>query len=215
MRHLNLSPEVKNPKSSKGLDTRRTILEAALEIFIEHGYGDFSLEKVAANCGLSRGNVCYYYPTKNDMLHALLQSVVQGYLDEFDEVVLDQGLSAEDKFLKIVEMIMSDLGTEETSKFFPELWALSNRNKMAMKEMNLLYQRAREHLNGLLAEINPDLTPKEVELIGLFISASMEGQTPFVGNGKEFQGEIVPLTRIAAFSFLTLAKTITTKDIDA
>lgn len=213
MRNLKLTPNLQKSKSAKGRNTQHQILETALTIFINHGYGDFSVQKVAANCGLSRGNVSYYYPTKNSLLHGLLQAIVQGYIDAFEEVSVDKTSSPEEKFLSIVDMIMSDLGTEETARFFPELWALSNHNKDAMIEMNLLYKKARKHITELLRDINPKLNKRERELVSLFISASMEGQTPFAGHGKEWVSELGTLTNIASFSFLTLAKSITGKDI--
>lgn len=213
MRDLKLSPNLQKSKSAKGRDTQHQILETALAIFIEHGYGDFSIQKVASKCGLSRGNVSYYYPTRNSLLHGLLQAVVQGYVDEFDTVAMDERRSPEEKFLSIIDMIMSDLATEETARFFPELWALSNRNDDAMIEMDLLYKKAREHITGLLRDLNPGLTKRERELVGLFISASMEGQTPFAGYGKEWEKDLDTLTNIASFSFLMLAKSITSKEI--
>lgn len=213
MRDLQLTPKIPRSKSAKGRETQQLIIETALRIFIDHGYGEFSIQKVAHSCGLSRGNVSYYYPTKNALLHSLLQAVVQGYVDEFDEVAADETLSPEEKFLSIIDMIMKDLGTRETSHFFPELWALSNRSKIAMTEMNTLYKKAREHLVELLRPINPRLNARERELVGLFISASMEGHTPFVGSGKEWEDELPAITNIASFSFLSLARSITPNEI--
>ena len=213
MRELDFTATIENSKSRKGRETQKQILESALHTFIEYGYGEFSIQRVADKCGLSRGNVSYYYATRNDLLHDLLQVVVKGYIDEFDDIAKDVDLSAEEKFLSIVNTIMSDLSTEETSKFFPELWALSNRNEAAQEEMNALYEKAREHIIELIGAMNPKLNADERELVGLFISASMEGHTPFVGKGKEWEGELPSLTNIAAYSFLTLAKTISPKQI--
>ena len=213
MRDLKLTPSLEKSKSSKGRDTQHLILDTALTIFIDHGYGDFSIQKVADSCGLSRGNVSYYYPTKNSLLHGLLQAVVQGYVDEFEKVASDTSRSAEEKFVAIIGMIMRDLETEETSRFFPELWALSNRNNDAMIEMNHLYDKAREHITALVGEINTSLTKQERELLGLFISASMEGHTPFAGHNKKWTQHLPKLTNIASFSFLHLVKNITKKDI--
>jgi AcrR family transcriptional regulator len=215
MRDLNLSPPSDGHKSAKGRSTKSIILKAALEIFIEHGYGEFSIQKVAARCSLSRGNVSYHYPTRDDLLHGMVDAVLQGYIDDFDDISKDAGLSAAEKFVSIIEMIMSDLGTKETSVFFPELWALSNHNAYALAELNKMYQRARAHLIELIGAINPALSKTDRELVGVFISASIEGHTPFVGPGKEWEKSLPKLTNIAAYSFLHLAKSVTKNDIAA
>lgn len=208
MRHVDLTPQNGNSKSPKGRETQRVILETALQIFLEYGYGSFSIQKVSEYCGLSRGNVSYYYPTRNALLHDLLQAVVSGYTAEFEEVSRDETLNAEEKFLKIIEMIMMDLSTPETTSFFPELWALANHDEDAKREMELLYRSARIHLTELLKDINPSLTEKERELFGLFVSAAMEGHTPFVGHDREFEGDLESIKNIAAYSFLEAAKSI-------
>ena len=213
MLSLNPNTDGGHSLSRKGNDTKKFILETALEVLIAHGYGEFSIQKVAQHCGMSRGNVSYYYPTRSSLLSGLLEAVIKGYIEEFDRVVIDERRSPEEKFVKIIEFIMDDLTTEETSKFFPELWALANRNEDAERQMRVIYEQARAHITSLLAELNPALGEEERTLVGLFISASIEGQTPFVGHGRQFEKDIAPITRIAAYSFLTLAKTITAREI--
>ncbi|MEM6850358.1 MAG: TetR/AcrR family transcriptional regulator [Pseudomonadota bacterium] len=215
MQELILNSQMQRSKSAKGRETQHHILQAALQIFIDHGYGDFSLQKVAASCGLSRGNVSYYYPTRSALLRDLLDAVVQGYIDEFEEASADDSLSAPEKLLFIIEAVMTDLGTVETSRFFPELWALANRNEDAREGMQLLYRKAREHIVEILKDINPALSDEERELVGLFISVSMEGHTPFVGPGTDAHKHLGDLTNIASFAFLTMAKSITSRDIAA
>ena len=175
MRTLRIHPTSKGAASQKGSQTLLKILSAARDVFIENGYGEFNLKRVSERCGLARGNVTYYFPSRDDLLQALLQAVIGGYTWDFDHIMADEETSAEDKFVAIVRLIVEDLGTRETSIFFPELWALANRSGYAAVEMEQLYADARKYLVELIAEINPDLSPDEQQAVALFCSAALEG----------------------------------------
>jgi len=60
------------------------ILEAARQVFMRHGYAGFTMRKVAAEAGISVGNLHYYYRNKEDLLRDMLDYVVSHYLEEFD-----------------------------------------------------------------------------------------------------------------------------------
>src|SRR5258707_15447100 len=57
-------------------ETQEAVLSAALQVLIEAGYARFSAGRVAAQAGVSRGALEHYYPTKNDLLLAVTQNVI-------------------------------------------------------------------------------------------------------------------------------------------
>jgi len=208
MRDLSLIPEMVDDISEKGQHTVLHILSAARDVFINDGYGAFSIQKVAKKCKLARGNITYYFPSRDKLLHALLRAVIAGYMQDFDHIMAQADTNAEEKFVAIVTLIMEDLGTRETAIFFPELWALANHNKDAAHEMKQLYDKARKYLVDLIKEINPSLNAREAENVGLYVSATMEGQTPFVGYKGTFHKDLPRLTNIAVYSLLLTVKSI-------
>ena len=208
MRTLRIHPTSKGAASQKGRQTLLKILSAARDVFIENGYGEFNLKRVSERCGLARGNVTYYFPSRDDLLQALLQAVIGGYTWDFDHIMANEETSAEDKFVAIVRLIVEDLGTRETSIFFPELWALANRSGYAAMEMEQLYADARKYLVELIAEINPDLSPDEQQAVALFCSAALEGQTPFVGHGRAHRGRLPQIANVAANALLETVRSM-------
>ncbi len=48
--------------------SHRTIEEAAVELFLEHGYAATSVGDIARRAGVSRGTVFNYFPAKSDIL---------------------------------------------------------------------------------------------------------------------------------------------------
>jgi len=51
---------------------RRDILDAAAGLFKRDGFSSASIEEIAANAGLSAGTVYNYFPSKGDLLLALV-----------------------------------------------------------------------------------------------------------------------------------------------
>lgn len=56
----------------KGLERREQILQAALEVFSEHGERGSSLKEIAARLGMSQAGVLHYFDSREDLLLAVL-----------------------------------------------------------------------------------------------------------------------------------------------
>ncbi len=80
------------PKTS----SRRTIEEAAAELFLEHGYGATTVDEIATRAGVSRATVFNYVSSKSD----LLWLDVDDALDEL-ETELDAGTSLADALRRV------------------------------------------------------------------------------------------------------------------
>ncbi len=74
-------------------DTRRQqILNAALQLFVERGYEDSSVDEIARVAGLSKGSIYWYFKSKLDILFSLTDR----YVEESQAEVVR--LAAEDKY---------------------------------------------------------------------------------------------------------------------
>lgn len=60
-------------RSTKGAAKRRAILDAALEVFGEVGLHGSSLREIASRVGVSHQSLMHYFPTKNELLMAVLR----------------------------------------------------------------------------------------------------------------------------------------------
>ncbi len=54
-------------------DTRTRLIEAAMELFVFQGYGNTGLAQIARQAGVLPGSLYYFFPTKEDLLHATLE----------------------------------------------------------------------------------------------------------------------------------------------
>ena len=60
---------------------RRLILDAALEVFSRYGYRGATLDQIAAEAGLSKPNILYYFDGKEDIHVTLLSQLMETWLD--------------------------------------------------------------------------------------------------------------------------------------
>ena len=213
VKELSLQGGHEQARSEKGRNSVLKILNAARDLIVEEGFQSFSMRKVAVRCGIKVGNLSYYYASKAALIHDLVDSVLHGYEEIWDPMLADESLSEEDKLVAFIKLIMEDLGTKETTRFFPELWVMATHDEVVRKEKKEVYSKVRAVLSGLIVQINPNLSEKAVEAISVFISSSMEGHTIFVGYNKSCS-EFAPQTlNLAIWSFVNLVKNMDDESI--
>ena len=78
-----LIPAMGTPRPRTRIQTRNreTILEAALEVFALHGFRGATLDMIAAEAGLSKPNLLYYFPSKEAIHVTLLSQMMETWLD--------------------------------------------------------------------------------------------------------------------------------------
>jgi AcrR family transcriptional regulator len=69
--------------------TRRKLIEAAISCLAEKGYADTSTTVVADRAGVSRGSIFYNYPTKADLMLAVIDHVYEQDTRLYDETLKD------------------------------------------------------------------------------------------------------------------------------
>ncbi|NOR32905.1 TetR family transcriptional regulator C-terminal domain-containing protein [Sulfitobacter sp.] len=68
---------------------RRVILDAALNVFSQHGYRGATLDQIAAEAGLSKPNILYYFQGKEQIHLTLLSQLMETWLDPLVELDAD------------------------------------------------------------------------------------------------------------------------------
>ena len=80
MRHPLLGAKVSAPTRIQKRN-RALILEAALEAFSRHGFRGTTLDEIAAQAGLSKPNLLYYFESKEAIHAALMADLLDSWLD--------------------------------------------------------------------------------------------------------------------------------------
>ncbi|EQB29998.1 TetR/AcrR family transcriptional regulator [Sphingobium ummariense] len=198
---------------ARGSETVDTILKAAMAVLIDEGADAFTIRRIAARCDMKVGNVSYHFPRKEMLIQVLLDELVESYDKLIEEVVRKPGLNAEERLRLLIILCLDDIGTKRTTRLFTELWALANHNDFVADRVRTFYRKVHDAIGGYVAQLNSALTPDDVHTVALFISASMEGSTPFLGFDKPWANKMPAFTALAAKSLVELAKTVTSRDI--
>ena len=62
-------------------ENRRIILAAALEVFSREGFRGATVDEIAQAAGMSKPNLLYYFPKKDDIYRTLLEGLLDNWLD--------------------------------------------------------------------------------------------------------------------------------------
>jgi len=184
------------------------ILSAARDVLVEEGYPRLTMRNVADRAKMTVGNLSYYYGNKKDLLRDLLEAVIQGYVEDFDRIAEDIERSPEQRLEEMIRFVVGDLSTKETTGFFPALWALAAHDEFAAGEMSHVYEIERNAFLRVISDMRPDLSKKDRGLLALFISASIEGHTMFIGHKREKASAGGAIANIAAYSLIRLVQTV-------
>ncbi len=69
--HSNITPPVRQRRKEA---RPQELLDAALELFVEKGFAATRSEEVAARAGVSKGTLYLYYPSKEELLKAVIRA---------------------------------------------------------------------------------------------------------------------------------------------
>jgi AcrR family transcriptional regulator len=200
---------------ARGTETVDAILKAALDVLIDEGAAAFTIRRIAARCDMKVGNVSYHFPRKEMLIQVLLDELVDSYGKMLDDLVRKPGLTAEERLKLVIILCLDDISSKRTTHLFTELWALANHDDFVADRVQAFYERVHGVIGEYVTAINPALSDDDVRTVALFISATMEGATPFLGHGKPWADRMPAFTALAVQSLVTVARTATSSDIAA
>lgn len=192
----------------KGRDTRDLILRSAFRVMIDEGYPAMSMRRVAAVAGIKFGNLTYHFPSREELLAELFDSVIRFYEVAFEDNTVPSHADAEERLMTYVTLMFAAMASKEACYFFTEMWAQANHDTFVGERMQELYVRSRAPLCAIVMEMRPDLSQADAEALAMYLSVSMEAMLLFVGYGKPYQKMKCSLESVTKWNFLNLIKTI-------
>jgi TetR/AcrR family transcriptional repressor of nem operon len=165
-----------------GRNTRDSIVSAATRLIHVHGYHATSLDDVLRESGVGKGNFYYYFKSKEDLGYAILDKIVDGFLDRTLEpcfadtsaaplgqirCFLDRVVQAQRERNCVGGCVMGNLASE-----------LSDVHEGFRTRLATLFTAWQARLAGALesarrrGELSPDAEP---EMLARFLVASLEG----------------------------------------
>ena len=85
---------ISTDKADPKQDPREAILKAAADRILHYGYNKTTMSEIAADCGMSAGNIYRFYPSKIDIAEAMTRHFAQNSTALYEEIIRDAARSA-------------------------------------------------------------------------------------------------------------------------
>lgn len=102
-------------------ENRALIMQAALDVFSADGYRGATVDRIAERAGMSKTNLLYYYPSKEEIYRSAIEQTVEAWLEPFDAIDPDGDPIEELRRYITIKLEMSDRSPEASRLFANEI----------------------------------------------------------------------------------------------
>jgi AcrR family transcriptional regulator len=88
---------------------RKAILEKALDVFVDEGFEDATLQKIAARCGITRTTLYIYFKNKKEIFNYSIKQLLQELETDISLTEKQKNLHSADKLTRVLIMIVDRL----------------------------------------------------------------------------------------------------------
>ncbi len=173
-------------------ERKQQILQAAINIIVEQGYGALTMRALARADGIKLGALQYHFKTKDDMLRALVGYIADEFRQSFKHITDNNDLSGIDEILLLLEL-EPEGDSLQVDKLFPQLWAMGLVEPLVA---DLMYEVYATYLKIVEENLNKvgSVAPRAEALC---LMSLMEGAILFVGKDRPWASDVD-----AIFSFV-------------
>lgn len=167
--------------SERRRDTVSRVLEEAKNIIADEGMSALTFRKLSNRCNMGVGNLQYYFPSSEDLIHALMRCIITEYLQELLNGSFQYICNPEQRLKKFLEVQIEDIQNKRTNSIFLALWDMAQRDTFVSRWLGELYSVERSLLISMLAEIHPLESQREIGYKAATIASLVEGMMPLYG----------------------------------
>lgn len=134
---------------------KQAILDKAAALIARKGFDQATMLDVAHACGASKSHIYHYFPSKEDLLFAIIHDHITRQAGELVRI-LEAPQPPEDRFSRFVESFMRGAARERDEHIIL-MNDLKYLPRAQLQQIRALEVRMTELLEDLLAELNPEL----------------------------------------------------------
>ena len=121
------------------------VLDAALALLVERGYGEVTIEAVAARSGVAKSTIYRHWPSRHELIN-----------DAFTELKPTLPVPTEgdvrERLVAVLELLATNVAASQWSACLPSLIDAAERDPRARELKNRLATNGRQTIAALLAE---------------------------------------------------------------
>ena len=164
-------------------ERKQQILQAAIEIIVNQGYGDLTMRALARVNGIQLGGLQYHFPTWEDMLRALVAYTSEAYRSKFELMKVNQQLSIK-AVMNLVVIEPAD-GNLQVDKLWPQLWAMQQVEPLVADLLDDVYSEFLTIFEKALALEGSEAPRAEA----LALLSMLEAGSLFTGSGRRWESD--------------------------
>jgi AcrR family transcriptional regulator len=169
------------------------IFDGARQVIVKYGYAGFTTRRVAEAAGIAPGNLSYHFPSKQDLLQALITHLLPDHLTQLETFVSDPMLPLEQEIARLLHWAMIDAVASDVVHVFRELWIISLRDAAIRKQVDQYYDEVMDRVVRLLRRLRPNVDARAIRELVQVWAIIAEGSNVYYGTGAR---RAVPHERI-------------------
>lgn len=174
------------PKPDVSAERKQQIFQAAMTCFARKGYHLTTMDDIAAESGLSKGALYWYFESKKELFLSLFQEMMVGLDQTWSPILTDTKTSATDKLKASLNVFRTEL--EAIMPFFGvmlEAWVLIRRDEDMEQLMREFYQPYTDMMSQVLEQgvQSGEFQIENMKSMSLLIMTLYDGITLSIGTG--------------------------------
>ncbi len=134
------------------------IMDCAAALFAKEGYPSAKMQDVAKACGATKSMLYHYFPTKDDLLYAMLMEHMEHVVQGVEEAIARNG-SARERLMKMVETY-TQKSTQSRRRHMIAMQDVKYLPKQKQAPLIELQRTLTDRVSDLLQQLNPGLQPE-------------------------------------------------------
>lgn len=167
-------------------ERRKEILQTAIEIIADEGYGSLSMRALARASGMKLGALQYHFPTWEDLLRSVVDYIAGAIRQGFESRKLHEGPPS---VMEIAAFMIDETGGTGNAflsdKLWPQLWAMEQVEPLVSDLLEEVYAEYLVLLENAMKAAGIESPRGEA----LCLMSMLEGEALFTGEGRRWEGD--------------------------
>jgi AcrR family transcriptional regulator len=97
-----------SPRDDLSEERRGQILEAAAAVFARSGFHESRMDDIAAEAGVSKGTLYWYFESKDDLIQTLLDRMIEQEIAQA-ETFMEMDIPTSEKMERLTDVVVEDI----------------------------------------------------------------------------------------------------------
>ena len=175
-----------SPKPDVSAERKQQIFEAAVTCFSRQGYHLTKMDDIAAEAGLSKGSLYWYFKGKKELFLSLFLDIMGELEKSWEAVIIDENSSATEKITATLSLLRHEF--KEFASFFGimmEAWSQTRHDKDVEALMTSFYRPYVAMMTQIIEQgvATAEFQVADVEATTLVLLSMFDGVTLGMGMG--------------------------------